>query len=399
MSRLRIAMKRTVTALALTGLAVTAITGCSADKPVTESTATGTPIKIGVVVALSNTAVPGSAAVEGFKAWAAAVNGKGGLQGHPVEIIVQDDGNDPAKSLTAVKQLVEGDSVVALTSWTSNEASWSGYVEEKKIPVIGGSSYAPIWQSSPDFFPVQSTLQTALLAQPVMAKNADATSLGNFYAAEMSSAVEALGFKEDIARQVGIDGSFNAAISSSQPDYTAACLSAKKAGVDAMSLSGVPAERVAPGCAQQDFNPLWVLPGETVTDTLQKVPALANLLAPQFSFPFFLDVPQTADYRAAMKKDYRGPADAMFSPLTSSAWMAGLVYENVLDNIGVRENITSADFFEGLYKVKDLTADGLLLNLSYSPDDTQRIVKCFWETGLDEGDWIVTKGIEATCTP
>ena len=397
MSRLRMTMKRAVTALALTGLAVTAITGCSASKPVTESTATGTPIKIGVVASMSNKTLPTTAGPEGLKAWAATVNGKGGLQGHPVQIIVEDDGNDPAKSLTAVKQLVERDGVVALASWTSNEASWSGYVEEKKVPVIGGTSYAPIWQTSPDFFPVQSTLQTAMFAQPVMAKNAGATTIGNFYASDVSSAVEAVKAKADIATKVGIDGSFNAAISSSQPDYTAACLSAKSAGVEAISFAGVPAERIAPSCAQQGYDPLWVLPGEAVTDAIMKVPALANLLAPQFTFPFFLEVPETEAYRAAMKTDYRGPADGMFSPLTSSAWTAGLVYENVLDNIGIRENITSADILEGLYKVKDFTAGGLSLKLSFSPDDTQRIMKCFWETGLTDGQWSAKNGLASTC--
>lgn len=395
MSKTRRNVRFAATAIAcITALAVA---GCSKDEPVTESTATGSPIKIGVVASMSNKTLPTTAGPEGLKAWAATVNGKGGLQGHPVEIVVRDDGNDPAKSLTAVKQLVESDHVIALSNWTSNEASWAGYVEDKGIPVVGGTNYAPVWQTNPTFFPVQSTLQAALYSQAVMAKNAGAHSLGNFYAADVSSAVEAVDAKAAVAKAVGLDGSFHGAISPSQPDYTAACLSAKRADVEAISFAGVPAERVAPACSQQGFDPLWILPSEAVTEEVVKVPALQNLLAPQYAFPFFLDNPATAEYRAAMEKDYRGPEEGMFSPLTASAWMAGLVYENVVNNIGDLETVGAQNMFDGLYKVKDLSADGLLLNLSYSPDDTERIVDCFWETRLDDGEWDSINGMEKTC--
>ena len=174
MLKFRNAHLRKGVGIALTGLVLASVSACGEDEPLTKSTATGTPIKIGVVVSLSNKPLPATAAPEGLKAWAATVNGKGGLAGHPVEIVVRDDGNDPAKSLTAVKQLVEDDEVVAITSWTSVDTSWAEYIQGKNIPVVGGQSYSPVWYENPAFFPVQSTLGTAMTSQPLMAKNAGA---------------------------------------------------------------------------------------------------------------------------------------------------------------------------------------------------------------------------------
>jgi branched-chain amino acid transport system substrate-binding protein len=387
---------RAAAGLALAGLLLATLSACGNDKPLTVSTATGTPVKIGVVASLSGNPIPVTAGPEALKAWAAAVNGKGGLNGHPVEIVVRDDGNDPAKSLTAVKQLVEEDGVVAITSITSLATTWADYVEKKHVPIIGGQSYAPVWQENPDFFPVQSTLGTAMTAQPLMAKNAGATSIGSYYSADVATAVQAVQAIDGIASSLGLQATFNAAISASQPDFTAPCLAGKKSGVDAVMISGVPVERITPSCAQQGFKPMWIVPGEGVTSQVLKTPDLGDVLAPQMAFPFFDQDAATADYRNAMETDYRGPKDEMFSPLTSSAWMAGLVYEQVGKSFPAGP-VTTADVFKGLYTVKNLTGGGLLSGLTYTKDQKERTVNCFWETKVHDGPWIAMNGLTPTC--
>jgi branched-chain amino acid transport system substrate-binding protein len=384
---------------ALTGLVIASMSACGGDdKPLTESTATGTPIKIGVVASLSNKPLPATAGPEGLKAWAATINGKGGLAGHPVEIVVRDDGNDPAKSLTAVKQLVEEDKVVAITTWTVLDMAWADYVKGKNVPVVGGQSYTPVWQENPVFFPVQSTLGTAMTSQPLMAKNAGAEKIGSYYSADVASAVEAVKAKDAIASSLGLEAKFNAAISSSQPDFTAPCLAGKKAGVEAMMLSGVPVERITPSCAQQGFTPMWILPGENVTAEVLKTPQLGDVLAPQMAFPFFVEDETTEDYRSAMETDYRGPEDERFSPLTASAWMAGLVYEEIGKSLPAEDAaVTTEDIFNGLYTVKDLSHGGLLAGLSYAKEDKGRTVDCFWETNVKDGEWVAVNGLEPTC--
>ncbi|RHW23986.1 hypothetical protein D0Z08_26705 [Nocardioides immobilis] len=398
MLNFRHAIARKGVGIALTGLVLASVSACGEDQPpLTESTATGTPIKIGVVASLSGKSLPATAGPEGLKAWATTINGQGGLAGHEVEIIVRDDGNDPTKSLTAVKQLVEEDGVVAITSWTSLETSWADYVEDQNIPVIGGQSYAPIWMESPSFFPVQATLGTAMTSQPLMALNAGAETIGSYYTADVASAVEAVEAKNGIAASLGLEAVFDAAISSSQPDFTAPCLAGKDAGAEAMMLSGVPVERITPSCAQQGFTPLWILPGENVTAEVLRTPELGDVLAPQMAFPFFVEDAATEDYRNAMETDYRGPEEEMFSPLTSSAWMTGLVYEEVANALAEEGTVTSDDMFTGLYQVKDLSHDGLLAGISYAKNDKARSVDCFWETTVEDGKWEAPNGLEPTC--
>ena len=390
------ARARGAAGLALAGLSLATLSACGNDKPLTASTATGTPVKIGVVASLSGNPIPVIAGPEALKAWAATINGKGGLNGHPVEIVVRDDGNDPAKSLTAVKQLIEEDGVVAITSITSLATTWADYVEKKHVPIIGGQSYAPVWQENPDFFPVQSTLGTAMTAQPLMAKNAGATSIGSYYSADVATAVQAVEAIDGIASSLGLEATFNAAISASQPDFTAPCLAGKKSGVDAVMISGVPVERITPSCAQQGFKPMWIVPGEGVTSQVLKTPDLGDVLAPQMAFPFFAQDAATQDYRNAMEADYRGPEDEMFSPLTSSAWMAGLVYEQVGKSFP-EGPVTTDDVFKGLYTVKDLTGGGLLSGLTYTEDQKERTVNCFWETKVHDGQWEAVNGLKPTC--
>jgi hypothetical protein len=115
------------------------------------------------------------------------------------------------------------------------------------------------------------------------------------------------------------------------------------------------------------------------------------------AFPFFLEDAATEEYRTAMETDYRGPEEEMFSPLTSSAWMTGLVYEEVGKALAKEGTVTSDDVFEGLYQVKDLTHDGLLAGISYAKNDKGRSVDCFWETTVEDGEWNAPNGLEPTC--
>ena len=66
-------------------VATLAACGGTDNKAVTKSTATGSTVKIGVVASLSGQPLPALAGPAALKAWATTVNGKGGLQGHPVE--------------------------------------------------------------------------------------------------------------------------------------------------------------------------------------------------------------------------------------------------------------------------------------------------------------------------
>ena len=64
------------------------------------------------------------------------INDSGGLNGHPVQVIVKDDQNDPAIALRVAKELVEQDKVVALLNPSPTASAWSEYVTGKGVPVL-----------------------------------------------------------------------------------------------------------------------------------------------------------------------------------------------------------------------------------------------------------------------
>ena len=123
----------------------------------TGSAATGTPIVIGSVGTYTQGTGgftdPGGPAIQ---AWASWVNAHGGINGHPVQLIVKDNKGDQAQAVSLVKQLVEQDHVVAFVSNQdgSLNAGYASYLEQQKIPVLGGNVYTPDpWVSNPMFFP------------------------------------------------------------------------------------------------------------------------------------------------------------------------------------------------------------------------------------------------------
>ena len=75
--------------------------------------ATGAPIKIGAII----TSIPGIDFSDGTKTEAAfykCVNDNGGINGRPVQLIVENDELDPAKAGAAATKLIEQDKVLAM---------------------------------------------------------------------------------------------------------------------------------------------------------------------------------------------------------------------------------------------------------------------------------------------
>src|ERR1700722_13765356 len=63
-----------------------------------------------------------------LEAWAKYVTAHGGINGHPVQLIVKDDGYNPTTSLADVQTLVTADHVVALFDNSDVDSSWTSYV-------------------------------------------------------------------------------------------------------------------------------------------------------------------------------------------------------------------------------------------------------------------------------
>ena len=105
---------RVCLALALSG-AVGTIAGCGGGDPDVGAS----PVRIGAVLSLTGTyAALGESEKQALELEVERINAAGGIDGVPVEIIIEDDATDEAKAVAAASKLIEQDRVVALIAAT-----------------------------------------------------------------------------------------------------------------------------------------------------------------------------------------------------------------------------------------------------------------------------------------
>lgn len=100
---------------------------------------TATEILIGEVQPMSGPAsLIGKAGAAGSKLAIAEINAAGGINGRKLRAIYEDDGYVPARSVSAVKKLIDSDKVFGLTGTTgsSHMVAMLPAIEEAKIPTI-----------------------------------------------------------------------------------------------------------------------------------------------------------------------------------------------------------------------------------------------------------------------
>ncbi len=126
------------------------ISGCNQTQNTT-TTATNTntsssnPIPIGVAVAqTSNVALLGQEQVAGVKIAEKYFNDKGGINGTPIKIVLQDTAGDEAGTINAFQTLITKDKVVGIVGPTLSQQAFSAnpIAERAKVPVLGPSNTA-----------------------------------------------------------------------------------------------------------------------------------------------------------------------------------------------------------------------------------------------------------------
>src|SRR5581483_7279501 len=124
------------------------------------------------------------------RAWAATVNGRGGLAGHPVRVVFGDDGGDPGKALSLARRMVEEDKIVAFTGLygPTTISPVISYAAERGVPIVGGPSASPDEDSSPIVYNPQAADRAA--GQAIVSTVAAQTSIKKvsiFYCREVQS--------------------------------------------------------------------------------------------------------------------------------------------------------------------------------------------------------------------
>src|SRR5262249_12761840 len=156
------------------------------------------------------------------------------INGHPVQLINEDDQGNPAKTAQIMQTLI-GDHVAAIMAATYNDPVIKETVAASNIPffVSPASSTA---EAGPNFFTVGLTSTPSWPAIISTAKQAGAANLGTMVCTEATSCTKAASSLKSAAQKAGFPVVYQAAVSSSAPNYTAQCLAARQAGVKALFL-------------------------------------------------------------------------------------------------------------------------------------------------------------------
>ena len=100
---------------------------------------TGEPYVIGAIFAITGDAsslgIPERNTAEMLEKM---INDSGGINGHPIDIKIEDTKGEPAETLTAAKRLVEGENVLAVVgpSRTGSTLAIVDYMEKSEVPLI-----------------------------------------------------------------------------------------------------------------------------------------------------------------------------------------------------------------------------------------------------------------------
>jgi branched-chain amino acid transport system substrate-binding protein len=365
--------------------------------------ATGSPIRLGSVGTTSGP-IGGALApgVRAAQAWAAWVNANGGIAGHPVQLVVADDGGDPAKHRSLVQQFVEQRGVVAFLHTTAALSGQSAvtYLESKHIPVIGSEGGSPWFLTSPVYFP-QMPSDTRL-----------ASSFGNLMAflgkphgftkVAIVSCAEAQGCAsattESGFTQAGLQIVYRARASLAQPDYTAPCLAAKNQGAQMMfvALDGQSDQRLADNCASVDYHPLLVHSAQSTTPAELRRPSMDGAYVGQSTAPWFsTGIPAVAEFDHVLKA---------FAPSVVpdgsaiQGWVSARLLEAALRK--APDPTTSAGILAGLYAIHGDDLGGLTYPISFTkgaPDNAGNMPACYWVVKVQRGAFVSPDGGQRHC--
>ncbi|WP_019874261.1 ABC transporter substrate-binding protein [Sporichthya polymorpha] len=376
--------------------------GATGSKPAAATTTSGpkvankSVITIGTIGSFSGVLGAVTAgAPKSVAAWVGWKNDNGGLNGHPIKLIVGDDQGDPATALTLAKRMVESDKILALVG----DIHFFGYeqiepyMRSKGVPMVGGEGALANRFNSPVNFPISAQGSVQIVKGLKMYTERGHTKMGMLYCLEIAALCATL-HDEVKASEVGKYIVQSYQVSLVAPSYTSQCLRMKQGGLEViyMLMDTAGAARLAKDCAAQGFKPKLLLLGLDVTKDMPTIPSLADALLPGATVsPGAKGVPAVDHYLKLM--DTYAPGTGV-SGFGAQAFASALMFGHVGQNIS--DTPTSAELLAALYKVRKETLGGFIVPVTYSKTGTTA-APCVFIWGAGGGKFTAPEGAKPLC--
>jgi branched-chain amino acid transport system substrate-binding protein len=324
----------------------------------------GALIKIGVIGSL--TGPQASSSDQGATvapAWADWINANGGINGHPVQVIVMDDKGDPATAQAAGQQFISDGVAAIIVSSDNLVSAFDSAAIAKGIPLIGGASDSSDWYTKQGMFVTMTGIVPGLGAQVAVAvQYGHAKKFANLYCAEVAACAQANPILQGAAKAAGVSYT-QLAISSTAPSYTAQCLQLKQEGVDyaQLNFATAAAVRFIQNCQAQGYNPIWGSSEQAIGTPFTAIPNF-TAYGPAYAFPSVATGAPVEQFTSVMQKYATG--SNWKEGTASFTWQGLQAFAQAVKNANVAAStaVTSADVMTGLYDFKGENLDGLLAN-------------------------------------
>ena len=329
---------------------------------------------------------------ESLKAWVGMVNARGGINGHRVELLVADDGNEGTRDLGIAKDFVENRGVVALINYfgaAGGPEAVASYAEGKGVPIIGGAAFDATFFRHPSMFPQITGHENFYYSNAKAMKDAGMTKVAIVYCTEGAVCKENADAFKKFALQMGLQVVYEAGVSLAQPDFTAECLNARAAGANAFypQVDGNSVTRLARSCTRQGFQPRLFMTAPVDPPD----PLVEGAIATLRSFPWFIESgsPALEEYGQAMRTYAPNLTRNSF---TTYGWMSGKLLEKAAAHVSTQP--TSREILEGLWAIHDETFGGISPAISFAEGKPAPKANCTFYAEVKGGKWVAPRGME-----
>jgi branched-chain amino acid transport system substrate-binding protein len=333
-------------------------------------------------------------------AWSKAVNARGGINGHPVQLYVADDGGNEARSVSIVRDFVENKHVVALVYYTGGSAvGVANYAKSKNVPIIGGNIIEPVWTQNPMLFPTQAATEGHFWGAAKLALDSGLKKVATVFCTEVAACQQSNDTFVKQAKAVGVEVVYQGRISFTQPDFTAECLQMRNAGAQAVVpiTENSSTVRLAQSCSRQGFKPTYVL--QAVNDGMAKLPEFDKAIGNVATFPWFLHdgSPALTEYAQAMQR-YAPKRVTDGVDVQTGAWVAAKTFERAAARVS--DNPTSQEILAGLWAMKGEPLGGLLhggMARTFVQGQPTPETYCVYDARVQGGRWTAPHGLDPVC--
>jgi ABC-type branched-subunit amino acid transport system substrate-binding protein len=342
--------------------------------------------------------------VTGIRVWSQWINARGGVNGHPVEVLVGDDGGDPARFNSIEQQFVEQKGAIAMLYATLGFSPNGNnrYLDSKKIFTLGTEGGLETAYNDP--YVLTATPTGKVNADSILLALGDvARPLGKHKFAEFACSDFGLcdNFDQrwsnpEALKAVGFELVARGRPSLTQPDYTAQCLAAKQGGAEVimLALDTASLRRFAGDCARQNYRPVFGTADLLALSSLPSDPNVDGMIIAAKMAPWTdTSVPGIAKVTTAFAQYAPGPPPTGGN---TNGWILGRFFESIGRNFPAG-TVTIADVEAGVYSVKNDNLDGMTFPITMTKGQPMKRQLCYGVVVIKGGKYARFPGKALRC--